>query len=189
MHITARSNWRACHDTAYESAAIRAIVAPRLLKSSHFIPSSSKLALTLVSFLFLIAISFHIRLYSFTIKMAPKRNAAAKPPSDTASGARPVTPIAQPIVAAPLKAKINANKSLNPAEVAQSIWNKYVTTTPQRTKLIDVFMAFLVVVGVLQFVYCIIVGNYVSTTGWKGGTRAGLDESMGLIFGSLSTHS
>lgn len=34
-------------------------------------------------------------------------------------------------------------------------------TTPQRTKLIDVFMSFLVVVGVLQFVYCVIAGNYV----------------------------
>lgn len=27
-------------------------------------------------------------------------------------------------------------------------------------KLIDVFMAFLVVVGGLQFVYCVLVGNY-----------------------------
>lgn len=34
--------------------------------------------------------------------------------------------------------------------------------TPQRVKLIDAFMAFLVVVGVLQFVYCVLVGNYVS---------------------------
>jgi len=94
--------------------------------------------------------------------MAPKRNAAAPTTEKPASGARPVTPIAQPIVAAPPKAKLKANEPLNPAEVAQSIWNKYVTTTPQRTKLIDVFMAFLVVVGVLQFVYCVIVGNYVS---------------------------
>lgn len=28
--------------------------------------------------------------------------------------------------------------------------------------MIDVFMGFLVVVGVLQFVYCVIAGNYVS---------------------------
>lgn len=34
--------------------------------------------------------------------------------------------------------------------------------TPQRVKLIDAFMAFLVVVGGLQFVYCVVVGNYVS---------------------------
>lgn len=43
-----------------------------------------------------------------------------------------------------------------------AMWDNYVKATPQRTKLIDVFMAFLVVVGVLQFVYCVIVGNYVS---------------------------
>lgn len=29
-------------------------------------------------------------------------------------------------------------------------------------KLIDVFMAFLVVVGGVQFVYCVLAGNYVS---------------------------
>ena len=34
--------------------------------------------------------------------------------------------------------------------------------TPQRIKLIDVFMAFLVVVGGVQFLYCVLAGNYVS---------------------------
>jgi oligosaccharyltransferase complex subunit epsilon len=33
--------------------------------------------------------------------------------------------------------------------------------TPQRTKLIDVFLAFLAAVGALQFIYCILAGNYV----------------------------
>ncbi|KAL6715751.1 oligosaccharyltransferase complex subunit epsilon [Lecanora helva] len=45
-------------------------------------------------------------------------------------------------------------------EVLTSLWNNYLNTTPQRVKLIDVFMAFLVVVGGLQFVYCVLVGNY-----------------------------
>jgi len=40
------------------------------------------------------------------------------------------------------------------------VWDKYVQRTPQRVKLLDSFMAFLVVVGALQFVYCVIVGNY-----------------------------
>lgn len=35
--------------------------------------------------------------------------------------------------------------------------------TPQRVKLLDAFMAFLIVVGVLQFVYCVLAGNYVRT--------------------------
>lgn len=42
------------------------------------------------------------------------------------------------------------------------MWRNYNSTTPQRVKLIDAFMAFLVLVGVLQFVYCVLVGNYVS---------------------------
>ena len=37
----------------------------------------------------------------------------------------------------------------------------YRDTTPQRTKLLDAFMAFLVAVGALQFVYCVLAGNYV----------------------------
>ncbi len=35
--------------------------------------------------------------------------------------------------------------------------------TPQRVKLLDAFMAFLMAVGLLQFVYCVIAGNYVRT--------------------------
>ncbi|OCK77697.1 defender against death DAD protein [Lepidopterella palustris CBS 459.81] len=45
-------------------------------------------------------------------------------------------------------------------EIVQGVWDKYVDRTPQRVKLLDCFMGFLVAVGVLQFVYCIIVGNY-----------------------------
>lgn len=46
-------------------------------------------------------------------------------------------------------------------EIVQDVWSKYVNKTPQRVKLLDSFMLFLVVVGVLQFVYCLIVGNFV----------------------------
>ncbi|KAI1265996.1 defender against death DAD protein [Xylariaceae sp. FL1019] len=45
-------------------------------------------------------------------------------------------------------------------KVATNIFQHYQKTTPQRTKLIDVFMAFLVIVGGLQFVYCVLAGNY-----------------------------
>jgi len=36
--------------------------------------------------------------------------------------------------------------------------------TPQRIKLLDTFLAFLVVVGALQFLYCLIVGNFVRSS-------------------------
>ena len=42
------------------------------------------------------------------------------------------------------------------------IWNKYVDETPQRVKLLDAFLVFLIAVGVLQFAYCVIAGNFVS---------------------------
>ena len=45
--------------------------------------------------------------------------------------------------------------------IVQGVWDGYVAKTPQRTKLVDVFMAFLVFVGGVQFVYCVLAGNYV----------------------------
>ncbi|KAF8419720.1 DAD family protein [Tirmania nivea] len=48
----------------------------------------------------------------------------------------------------------------NPISIANAVWDNYVTGTPQRTKLVDVFLGFLVVTGVLQFAYCVIAGNY-----------------------------
>lgn len=35
--------------------------------------------------------------------------------------------------------------------------------TPQRVKLLDTFMVFLMVVGALQFLYVVLVGNFVRT--------------------------
>ncbi|VBB72533.1 Putative Dolichyl-diphosphooligosaccharide--protein glycosyltransferase subunit [Podospora comata] len=45
-------------------------------------------------------------------------------------------------------------------KVVSNLTTHYQKSTPQRTKLLDAFMAFLVVVGVLQFVYCVLAGNY-----------------------------
>lgn len=88
--------------------------------------------------------------------MAPKKNAreAAQAASATQSttGSAPSTP-----------AKVAAAKSApaNWDAVIQNIYNHYIKETSQRTKLIDAFLFFLVVVAALQFVYCILVGNYV----------------------------
>ncbi|KAI0909689.1 defender against death DAD protein [Ustulina deusta] len=45
-------------------------------------------------------------------------------------------------------------------KIALNIVQHYQKTTPQRTKLIDTFMAFLVIAGSLQFAYCVLAGNY-----------------------------
>ncbi|KAL8649808.1 MAG: hypothetical protein Q9226_005421 [Calogaya cf. arnoldii] len=52
------------------------------------------------------------------------------------------------------------SSSNNPQVILQQLWSSYQRRTPQRVKLIDVFMGFLIVVGALQFVYCVLVGNY-----------------------------
>ncbi|TGO18114.1 hypothetical protein BTUL_0012g00580 [Botrytis tulipae] len=86
--------------------------------------------------------------------MAPKKNAAAvaaiAPPTTTTIPSS--TPIKIP--------SKSSSQNQSPQQVAIGIWKNYLNKTPQRTKLIDVFMSFLVVVGVLQFVYCILAGNY-----------------------------
>ncbi|KAF4309778.1 putative dad family protein [Botryosphaeria dothidea] len=53
--------------------------------------------------------------------------------------------------------KANSNDA---AAIANNVWRNYVNKTDQRTKLLDVFMVFLVAVGALQFLYCVIGGNF-----------------------------
>ncbi|KAL5614712.1 hypothetical protein BROUX41_004807 [Berkeleyomyces rouxiae] len=71
-----------------------------------------------------------------------------------------ITSTAAPVVA-PAK---SASSPVQPAQqwnkVVGNICTHYLKTTPQRTKLLDVFMVFLVVVGALQFLYCVLAGNY-----------------------------
>jgi hypothetical protein len=78
-------------------------------------------------------------------------------------------------------------------QIGAGVWNKYVDETPQRVKLLDAFLVFLIVVGVLQFVYCVIAGNFVSihtyfsqsmgASGRKGrdGRKRLLLQAWGLI--------
>ncbi|KAL8846338.1 MAG: hypothetical protein Q9221_008578 [Calogaya cf. arnoldii] len=59
-----------------------------------------------------------------------------------------------------LTSSSSQSSSNNPQVILQQLWSSYQRRTPQRVKLIDVFMGFLIVVGALQFVYCVLVGNY-----------------------------
>ncbi|KAJ2863303.1 oligosaccharyltransferase complex subunit epsilon [Coemansia asiatica] len=44
--------------------------------------------------------------------------------------------------------------------IVSSLARDYAANTPQRLKVIDAYMAFCVVVGVLQFVYCGLAGTF-----------------------------
>ena len=46
-------------------------------------------------------------------------------------------------------------------QILDGLWRNYLKETPQRVKLIDTFMAFLVLVGGIQFLYAVVGGNYV----------------------------
>ncbi|KAF5020636.1 hypothetical protein F66182_7343 [Fusarium sp. NRRL 66182] len=96
--------------------------------------------------------------------MAPKKNARDTNPSaaattqasTTAAGTVPPQP-AKPITlkaAAPKLNEVKWDKAL------QDLFNYYHKHTPQRIKLIDAFMVFLVVVGVIQFLHCILAGSF-----------------------------
>lgn len=103
--------------------------------------------------------------------MAPKKSArepttaavpATTPAKTTAAPA--LAPITEPTTtpAAPLAAAIpSTTGSETWDKVFQNLYSHYVDETPHRTKLLDIFLAFLTAVGALQFFYCILAGNYV----------------------------
>ncbi|KAK7969560.1 hypothetical protein PG988_008633 [Apiospora saccharicola] len=91
--------------------------------------------------------------------MAPKKSQANAAPVVTTG----TTTTTLPAVSAPAKKPSSAASATSSdawSNVASNILSHYQKTTPQRTKLIDLFMAFLVLVGGLQFVYCVVAGNY-----------------------------
>lgn len=58
--------------------------------------------------------------------------------------------------------------------------SKYQEESPLRIRLLDVFLVFLVVVGVLQFAYCVIGGNYVSIGCSGGGSEVRVWANEGI---------
>ncbi|EXJ94124.1 oligosaccharyl transferase complex subunit OST4 [Capronia coronata CBS 617.96] len=84
--------------------------------------------------------------------------AAAKPPpaARTVSGAISTPPAVagKPIPQSTLSPRSSAQ------EIIVHVWNRYLQDTPSRTMLLDVFMSFLVAVGAVQFLYCVVAGNY-----------------------------
>ena len=56
-----------------------------------------------------------------------------------------------------------SKSSTTTSGVSQSVsalWESYLHQTPDRLKFVDAFLAFLVLSGVVQFLYCILVTNF-----------------------------
>ena len=51
-----------------------------------------------------------------------------------------------------------SGSALTPA--FQSLWKSYNVETSPRLKLIDAFLVFIMLTGIAQFVYCILVTNF-----------------------------
>ncbi|RAK99090.1 putative oligosaccharyl transferase subunit Dad1 [Aspergillus ibericus CBS 121593] len=103
--------------------------------------------------------------------MAPKRTpaTASTSPSNTSTSTGPIPAPSAPTMPSASSSSNSASLSSGPKtlttnssvyDIAQTVWQQYVGTTPQRTLLLDAFMAFLVLVGGVQFVYCVLAGNY-----------------------------
>ncbi|KAN0069599.1 DAD family domain containing protein [Elaphomyces granulatus] len=98
--------------------------------------------------------------------MAPKRHAVSNTGGGTAAAAASSS---SPSSASQSSSKVtqrstNSSSGLapnsSPQAIIQHVWQRYLAQTPQRTLLLDAFMAFLVLVGGIQFVYCVLAGNY-----------------------------
>lgn len=85
--------------------------------------------------------------------MAPKKGSSSQAAAAAAAAAK--------------KRDDNTGSNANVTDVSQdfnkvvnSVMENYVNKATVRTKLIDSFMAFLVLLGVLQFVFCLLVGTF-----------------------------
>lgn len=111
--------------------------------------------------------------------MPPKKNVREPAPSAAATTQAGTSTVGS-VPPTPKPSKTSAPSTINATnwdKVVLNIYDHYLTHTPQRTKLLDVFLGFLVVVGALQFLYCILAGNYV---------RVGIGETRATLL-MLST--
>ena len=107
-----------------------------------------------------------------TPTMAPRKSATPQPstpkPASTPKAPSHSSTPSQSTPKPSSKTTIPSNPSIrNPQDIQQiavGVYNNYIDRTPQRVKLLDAFLLFLGVVGALQFIYCVVAGNYVCTT-------------------------
>jgi oligosaccharyltransferase complex subunit epsilon len=85
--------------------------------------------------------------------MAPKKS--VKKNVDATLEKKDAPPVAVPVHVTKSADNDNTN-------VFTKVLNNYTKQSTPKLKLIDSFLAFLVVLGVFQFVFCLLVGNFVS---------------------------
>jgi oligosaccharyltransferase complex subunit epsilon len=63
-------------------------------------------------------------------------------------------------MAGPKSSSKSSPASSETSVAVSTLWKSYLNQTPDRLKFIDAFLAFIVLSGVLQFVYCVLVTNF-----------------------------
>jgi oligosaccharyltransferase complex subunit epsilon len=53
-----------------------------------------------------------------------------------------------------------ASSNKNFVSVVSNLFNEYLTTTPNKLKLVDAYMFGIMLTGIFQFVYCCLVGTF-----------------------------
>ncbi|KAA1466025.1 defender against cell death 1 [Dentipellis sp. KUC8613] len=66
--------------------------------------------------------------------------------------------MAGPKAAAPAKSTPSSQSGASVA--AQSLWTAYLDHTSSRLKFVDAFLVFLILSGVMQFVYCVLITSF-----------------------------
>ncbi|KAL8794306.1 MAG: hypothetical protein Q9195_003132 [Heterodermia aff. obscurata] len=89
--------------------------------------------------------------------MAPKRQPAAPQSTNTNPS---LTSAFTPTKPSSTSSSSTPTSLTSAQEILHSLWRSYLKETPQRVKLIDTFMGFLILVGGLQFLYAVVGGNY-----------------------------
>ncbi len=44
--------------------------------------------------------------------------------------------------------------------VLKKLWQEYHAKTPQKLKLVDAYLAYIMATGIIQFLYCLLVGTF-----------------------------
>ncbi|KAF8485337.1 defender against cell death 1 [Russula ochroleuca] len=92
--------------------------------------------------------------------------AGPKTPSSAAKHAHATPTTAGASKRANTQTVASSTTSSSPAAASASkaaldtLWGAYLNTTPSRLKTVDAFLVFLVLSGVIQFVYCVLVTSF-----------------------------
>ena len=58
------------------------------------------------------------------------------------------------------KVDVQGMSSENLFTVLGRLWEEYNVRTPQKLKLVDAYLAYIMATGIIQFLYCLLVGTF-----------------------------